>query len=328
MSISATIVRKVKQLTTLIGPYTYQFSPLMHLFRKLSHHQTWFSPAEWVTVAVITPLISFLLVLALASFAIQSLGFRLLISFMASALTFFYFVIYYPNRVVHFAEKEIENRLQEAVPILIAQYKANHGRMKDALFHVASDPVYDPLATVFHNSWDAMEGKNVEPRSAFAPMTNASSVYIRRIAEIIILNLEKGVDVSRDLQAVVEDMVEETKIRQQKRAMVRMNTALLWAMFGIIKPALYGLILSLLYMIGDSAMFMQKTTLDIPALLTWFILGFFIQVFLVSQILGELQRDSASEGVIYIPFLFATCIIALWLGYRSVGMLSGPMIGI
>lgn len=325
MSVGDLLVKKIKRLTILIGPYTYQLSPLMHPFRKLSHYRTFFTPAEWVTVALIAPIVAFIVVLGLGTFFVSSFLIRLLFAAVGGMLIFFYLIVYYPNRVVHFAETEIEERLQEAVPILIAQYKANHGRMKDAILHVASDPIYAPLSSIFYSAWDAMEGKNVQPKSAFELLTKATSVYIRRAAEILILNLEKGVDVSRDLQAIVEDMVEENKIRQQKRATVRMNTLLLWVMFGMIKPALYGLILSLLHMISQSTMFFEMN-IDVPALMTWFILGFFIQVFFVSQILGELQRDSASEGVIYIPFLFATCVLSLWLGYISVGSISGPLI--
>ncbi len=141
--------------------------------------------------------------------------------------------------------EEIERCLPAALDMLVAQYRSS-GDMVYAISQVGVSNIY-PASILFSGiSAGIKSGMGYLP--ALSEAMGKSPVRVQRVLRLLLLALERGAEVSYEIQRISEDMVEERHIIERKRSVVSKDVLLLGFVFCLVVPFIYALSVSLLSM--------------------------------------------------------------------------------
>lgn len=214
--------------------------------------------------------------------------------------------------------EELEKCLPAALDMLVAQYRSS-GDMVYAISQVGVSNLY-PANVLFGGiSAGIKSGMGYLP--ALSEAIGKSPVRVQRVLRLLLLSLEKGAEVSHELQRVSEDMVEERHILERKRAIVSKDVMLLGFVFCLVVPFIYALSVSLLSMF--SLIENSGKAVEIPALRLLFLLSIPLHSYFISMVAGELVKGDSSKGLVYFPVVAVSALGVFFGSERALSWFYG-----
>jgi len=212
----------------------------------------------------------------------------------------------------------IERCLPAALDMLVAQYRSS-GDMVYAISQVGVSNMY-PANILFSGiSAGIKSGMGCLP--ALSEAMGKSPLRVQRVLRLLLLALERGAEVSYELQRISEDMVEERHIIERKRSVVSKDVLLLGFVFCLVVPFIYALSVSLLSMF--SLIEGSGKSVEIPALRLLLLLSIPVHSYFISMVAGELVKGDPSKGAVYFPLLAVSALAVFFGSERALSWFYG-----
>lgn len=269
--------------------------------------------SEWVSFLISIFIFFSLYAVITIYFFTSSIQLSLLLGCAASYLVM-NVISFLPQRRADALVDALENSTPAGLDMLVAQYRAKGSLLES--FRELGQSDMSPLNKYFSELYAELKsGMGIKP--AFSKILSLKSHYLRRVSSLMMLSLEKGVDVSNELLRIAEDMIEERHIKNRKKILVSKDVLLLGIVFCAIVPFIYSLSIGILQLFSSIAA--TSKIVEIPVLKYVLLFSIPVHAYFVSLIMGELLKDRSKEGLVYFPLL---TIVPITIFFLSEGVLN------
>ena len=191
--------------------------------------------------------------------------------------------------------------------------------MVDAIFQVGRSNLR-PINSFFRDiAAEIRSGMGYLP--AFSKAMRVPSNDLKRVLQLLLLCLEKGANVSNELQHISEDLVEERHLLERKRSIVSKDVLLLCFVFCAIIPFIYALSVSILLLF--SSIGGTGKTGEISCLRGLLLFSLPFHGYFISMMAGELIKDDSHKGLVYFPLIGLLPVCAFLLSEAVLAGLYG-----